>query len=64
MDDPNEIVIDFKDSRVADQSTIEVLNKITERHAKVVKTVYIGRSAERVREDSDAKHFRTCKNRK
>lgn len=64
MDDPNEIVIDFKDSRVADHSTIEDMHKITERYAKVGKTVYIGSSAEWLKEDSDAKRFRTCKNRK
>ncbi len=35
--DPDEIIIDFKDSRVADHSAIEALHKITERYAKVEK---------------------------
>ncbi len=39
--DPNEIVIDFQESRVADHSAIEALNKITERYAKVGKTVHL-----------------------
>lgn len=37
----NEIVIDFKDSRVADHSAIEALHKITERYSKVGKTVHL-----------------------
>lgn len=37
--DPSEIVIDFKDSRVADMSAIEALNAITSRYKKVGKTV-------------------------
>ncbi len=39
--DPDEIVIDFQESRVADHSAIEALNKITERYAKVGKTVHL-----------------------
>lgn len=41
LNDPNEIVIDFADSRVADHSAIEALHKITERYAKVGKTVHL-----------------------
>lgn len=41
LNDPNEIVIDFKDSRVADHSAIEALHKITERYAKVGKVVHL-----------------------
>ncbi|MCU1287823.1 MAG: sulfate transporter [Acidobacteria bacterium] len=41
LNDPEEIVIDFKDSRVADHSAIEALHKITERYAKVGKTVHL-----------------------
>lgn len=37
--DPSEIVINFKDSRVADMSAIEALNAITSRYKKVGKTV-------------------------
>lgn len=39
--DPEEIIIDFKESRVADMSGIEALNKITERYAKVGKKVHL-----------------------
>lgn len=39
LNDPNEIVIDFKESRVVDHSAIEALNKITERYAKQGKLV-------------------------
>jgi len=39
LNDPDEIVIDFMESRVADMSAIEALNRITERYAKVGKTV-------------------------
>src|SRR5690554_4410694 len=41
MNDPDEIVIDFKESRVVDMSAIEALNKITQRYLKVGKKVKI-----------------------
>ncbi|WP_019038164.1 SulP family inorganic anion transporter [Psychroflexus tropicus] len=41
MNDPQEIIIDFKESRVVDMSAIEALNKITERYQKVNKKVYL-----------------------
>ena len=41
MNDPKEIIIDFKESRVVDMSAIEALNKITERYQKVNKKVYL-----------------------
>lgn len=41
LDDPNEVVIDFSESRVADMSGIEALNKITERYAKVGKKIHL-----------------------
>ncbi len=37
LDDPNEVIIDFAESRVVDMSAIEALNKITERYHKVGK---------------------------
>jgi SulP family sulfate permease len=37
--DPNEVIIDFKESRIADMSAIEAVNKLTERYAKLNKTV-------------------------
>ena len=39
--DPNEVVIDFKESRVADMSGIDALNKLTERYASVGKTLHL-----------------------
>ena len=39
--DPENIIIDFKESRVADMSGIEALNKITERYAKLGKKVHL-----------------------
>jgi SulP family sulfate permease len=41
LSDPNEIMIDFAESRVVDMSAIEALNKITERYHKVGKIVNI-----------------------
>jgi SulP family sulfate permease len=41
MNDPDEIVIDFFESRVVDMSAIEALNKITERYQKVGKKVHL-----------------------
>lgn len=41
QNDPKEVIIDFKESRVADMSGIEALNKITERYAKVGKKVHL-----------------------
>lgn len=41
LNDPDEIIIDFKESRVVDMSAIEALNRITERYLKVGKTVHL-----------------------
>ena len=41
QNDPEHVVIDFKESRIADHSAIEAVNKITERYAKVGKTVHL-----------------------
>lgn len=40
-DDPQEVIIDFKESKIADMSAIEAVNKITERYAKQGKTVHL-----------------------
>lgn len=40
-EDPAEVVIDFAESRVADMSAIEALNKITERYQKAGKRVVL-----------------------
>ncbi|MBY5957262.1 SulP family inorganic anion transporter [Membranicola marinus] len=41
LNDPDEIIIDFKESRVVDMSAIEALNKITDRYHKVGKKVHL-----------------------
>lgn len=41
LKDPNEVIIDFRESRVVDMSAIEALNKITERYQKVGKKVHL-----------------------
>lgn len=41
LNDPDEIVIDFQESRVVDMSAIEALNKLTERYLKVGKKVHL-----------------------
>ena len=41
LNDPDDIVIDFKESRVVDMSAIEALNKITDRYYKVGKKVHL-----------------------
>lgn len=41
INDPGEVIIDFKESRVVDMSAIEALNKITERYHKVGKRVQL-----------------------
>ncbi|MCD0473954.1 SulP family inorganic anion transporter [Flavobacterium sp. EDS] len=38
-EDPDEVIIDFKESKIVDMSAIDAVNKITERYAKVNKTV-------------------------
>jgi SulP family sulfate permease len=41
QNDPNEVIIDFKESRVSDMSAIEALNVITNRYHKVGKKVHL-----------------------
>lgn len=41
INDPEEVIIDFEESRVVDMSAIEALNKITERYLKVGKKVHL-----------------------
>jgi len=41
LNDPNEVIIDFKESRINDMSAIEAVNKLTERYLKVGKTVHL-----------------------
>ncbi|MEQ8520085.1 MAG: SulP family inorganic anion transporter [Cytophagales bacterium] len=41
LNDPEEVIIDFAESRIVDMSAIEALNKITERYEKLGKTVHL-----------------------
>jgi len=41
LNDPEEVVIDFQDSRVADMSGIEALNVLTERYKKAGKKLHL-----------------------
>ncbi len=41
QNDPQEVIIDFAESRVVDMSAIEALNKITERYHKMGKKVHL-----------------------
>lgn len=41
LNDPDEVIIDFAESRVVDMSAIESLNRITERYQKVGKIVHL-----------------------
>ena len=57
INDPKEVIIDFKDSRVSDMSAIEALNALTERYNKVGKKVHLRHLSEDCRKllkDADA----------
>jgi sulfate permease, SulP family len=41
LHDPEEVIIDFAESRVVDMSAIEALNKLTERYSKVGKVIQL-----------------------
>ena len=41
FNDPQEVIIDFKESKISDMSAIDVVNKITERSAKVGKKIHL-----------------------
>ncbi|WP_161889186.1 SulP family inorganic anion transporter [Pontibacter russatus] len=41
VNDPEEVIIDFRESRVADMSGIEALNKLTERYHKAGKKLHL-----------------------
>ncbi|HKO75763.1 MAG TPA: SulP family inorganic anion transporter, partial [Flavobacterium sp.] len=48
--DPDEVVIDFKESKIMDMSAIDALNKITERYANVNKTIRLRHLSENCRQ--------------
>ena len=39
--DPNEVIIDFKESRLNDMSAIDAVNKLTKRYLKVGKILHL-----------------------
>lgn len=41
QEDPEEVIIDFRESRIMDQSAIEAINKVAERYQKEGKTVHL-----------------------
>ena len=41
MSDPDEVIIDFKESKIVDMSAIDAVNKITERYAKLNKKLHL-----------------------
>lgn len=41
LNDPVEVIIDFKESKIVDMSAIDAVNKITERYAKINKRVHL-----------------------
>ncbi|WP_340111114.1 SulP family inorganic anion transporter [Maribellus mangrovi] len=41
QNDPYEVIVDFKESRIMDQSAIEAVNKLAERYQKVGKTIHL-----------------------
>lgn len=41
LNDPDEVIVDFKESRVVDMSAIEALNKLTERYHKQGKKLHL-----------------------
>ncbi|MNX95208.1 Bicarbonate transporter BicA [compost metagenome] len=41
VNDPEEVIIDFKESKIVDMSAIDAVNKITERYAKINKKVHL-----------------------
>lgn len=41
QNDPEEVIVDFKESRIMDQSAIEAINKLAERYQKAGKTIHL-----------------------
>jgi SulP family sulfate permease len=38
IDDPEEVIVDFRESKISDMSAIDAVHKLTERYAKAGKT--------------------------
>jgi SulP family sulfate permease len=41
LNDPDEVIVDFKESKISDMSAIDVVNKLTERYARVGKKIHL-----------------------
>ena len=41
QNDPKEVIVDFKESRIMDQSAIEAINKITQKYLELGKTIHL-----------------------
>lgn len=55
--DPEIVIIDFKDSRIADMSGIDAINKLTERYRKVGKTIqltHLSKDCRKLLKDAEA----------
>lgn len=50
LNDPHEVIIDFRESKIADMSAIDAVHNITERYAKVGKTVHLHHLSEDCRQ--------------
>ncbi len=50
QNDPKEVIIDFRESRITDMSAIDAVNKITERYAKLDKVVHLRHLSEDCRQ--------------
>jgi sulfate permease, SulP family len=56
VNDPDEVIINFKESKIADMSAIDAVNKLTERYAhlnKVVRLQYLSADCRRLLQDAD-----------
>lgn len=41
LNDPEEVIVDFKESKIVDMSAIDAVNKLTERYAKLNKKIHL-----------------------
>ncbi|WP_339921001.1 SulP family inorganic anion transporter [uncultured Flavobacterium sp.] len=41
LEDPEEVIVDFRESKISDMSAIDAVNKLTERYAKVGKKIHL-----------------------
>ena len=41
IDDPEEVIVDFRESKISDMSAIDAVHKLTERYAKAGKKVHL-----------------------